>query len=98
MMSLSILRGEDGAQSMRSSYSVLSRAFLETEELPFPAQALAEPTAMFLEQFGNLSGGLFACPVALQFADIRPGGRRNGAGLDHARNGHVMCFPACAAG
>lgn len=74
------------------------RAFLEAEELPFPAQPLAETATVLLEELRHLARGLLARPVALQLADIGPGGGRNRAGLDHARHGHVVRLTARAAG
>src|SRR5271163_1809821 len=84
--------------SHESLLSASARAFHEAEELPFPAQPLAEATAMFLEQLGDLAGGIRARPVALQLAHIGPGRDRHGARLDHALHRHVVRLAAGAAG
>ena len=72
-------------------------AFLQPQKLPLPTQSLAETATVGFEQLGHFAGGRLATPVTLQLADLGPGRRRNGAGLNHALHCHVMSFPAGAA-
>src|SRR5882672_9609612 len=74
-----------------------TRAFLEAQELPFPAQTLAEAAAVLGEELGDLVGRR-AAPVALQLADVGDGGQRTCACLNHALDTALVSLVASAAG